>query len=83
MELIIKKLGAKPLVLQQYNTSDICLETNRKRSSTKKTRHINIRYFSVTSKVRSGDVVIVYHSTGKLVGDFLSKPLNGTPFKNH
>ena len=53
------------------------------RSSTKRTRHLNIRYFYVTDKVRFGDVVIVYHSTKKLVGDFLTKPLNGTPFKNH
>ena len=49
----------------------------------KRTRHINIRYFYVTNKVRFGDVVIVYHPTGKLVGDYLTKPLNGTPFKNH
>ena len=26
---------------------------------------------------------MVYHPTGKKVGDFLTKPLNGSPFKNH
>ena len=25
----------------------------------------------------------MYHPTGKLVGDYLTKPINGTPFKNH
>ena len=70
-------------MLQQDNTSSIWLEVNGKRSSTKRTRHLNIRYFYVTDKVRSGDVVIVYHPTQKLVGDFPTKPLNGTPFKNH
>ena len=66
IKLVIKKLGVKPSVLQQDNTGNICLEANGKRSSTKRTRHINIRYFYVTNKVRSGDVVIVYHLTGKL-----------------
>ena len=83
VELIIKKLGAKPSVLQQDNTSSICFEANGKRSGMKRTRHIIIRYFYVTNKVKSGDVIIVYHPTGKLVGDYLTKPLNGTPFKNH
>ena len=81
-KLIIKKLGAQPSVLQQDNTSSIRLEANGKHSSTKRTRHINIRYFDVIDKVKSGDVVIVYHPTGKLVKDYLAKPLNGTPFKN-
>ena len=70
-------------MLQQDNTSSIRLESNGKRSSTKRTRHLNIRYFYVTDKVRSGNVVIVYHPTQKLVGDYLTMPLNGTPFKNH
>ena len=83
MELIIKKFGAKLAMLQQDNTSSICLKTNRKQSSIKRTRHINIRHLYVTDKVRSGEVVTIYHPTGKLVGDFLTKPLNGTPFKNH
>ena len=70
-------------MLQQDNTSSICLEANGKQSSTKRTRHLNIRYFYVTDKVRSGNVVIVYQPTQKLVGDYLTKLLNGTPFKNH
>ena len=27
--------------------------------------------------------MVVYHPTQKLVGDFLTKPLNGSPFKKH
>ena len=59
----IKKLGAQPSMIQQDNTSSIRLEVNGKRYSTKRIRHINIRYFYVTDKVRSGDVVVVYHLT--------------------
>ena len=69
---IIKKLGAQSSVLQQDNTSSICLEANGKKSSTKRTRHINIRYFYVTDKTKSEDVVIVYHPTDRMVGDFLT-----------
>ena len=27
--------------------------------------------------------MVVYHPTGKMVGDFLTNLLNGSPFKNH
>ena len=83
IKLVTKKLGAKPPVIQQDNTSRICLKADGKRSSIKRIRYINIRYFYVTNKVRSGNEVIVYHPTGKLVGDFLTKILNGTFAKNH
>ena len=79
---IIKKLGTQPSVLQQDNTSSIWLEANRKRSSTKRTWHINVRYFYITDKIKSRDVVVVYHPTGKMVGNFLTKTLNRSPFKN-
>ena len=47
------------------------------------TYHINIQYFYVTDKVKSGDVVIAYHPTIEMVLDYLTKLLNGTPFKSH
>ena len=56
---------------------------NGKGSSTKQTRHINIRYFYVTDKVRSGDVVVVCHPTKEMVADYLTKPFNRTPFRTH
>ena len=83
MKSIIKKLGSQPSVLQQDNTSSIKLEEYGKRTSTKRTRHINIRYFYVTAKIKSGDMVVVYHPTQKMVRDFLTKPLNGSLFKKH
>ena len=56
---------------------------NGKRSSTKRTRHINIRYFDVTDKVRSRDVVVVYHPTKEMVAGYLTKPLHGTPIRTN
>ena len=81
MDLKIKKLGAKISVLHHDNKSSICLEANCKRSSTKQTKHIDIRYLYVTDKVKSRDVVIVHHLIEVLVRDFLSIPLKWTPSK--
>ena len=46
-------------IFEQNNTSSIQLEQNRKLSTTKRTCHINIRYFYVTDKVKNDDVSIV------------------------
>jgi hypothetical protein len=70
-------------VILQDNTSTIQLEKNGKQSSTKQTRHINIRYFYVTSKVKNGDVRIVYCPTKEMVSDYLTKPLQGSLFRTH
>jgi hypothetical protein len=70
-------------VILQDNTSTIQLENNGKQSSTKRTRHINIRYFYVTSKVKNGDVRIVYCPTKEMVSDYLTKPLQGSLFRSH
>jgi hypothetical protein len=43
--------GVKDKVLLQDNTSSIILENNRKASSSKRTKHINIRYFFITDRV--------------------------------
>jgi hypothetical protein len=42
----------KDNVLFQDNTSSILLENNGKALSIKRTKHINIRYFFITDRVR-------------------------------
>ena len=44
--------------LYQDNKSTILLETNGKRSSTQRTRAINIRYIFVTDQVEKGDWIL-------------------------
>jgi hypothetical protein len=58
-ESALSKFMHQTIILQD-NTSTIQLEKNGKQSSNKQTRHINIRYSCVTSKVKNGDVRIVY-----------------------
>ena len=70
-------------ILYQDNTSAIKLEKNGKASSTKRTRHIDIRYFFITDRVKSGDVGIEYCPTEEMIGDFFTKPLQGSLFKRH
>jgi hypothetical protein len=56
---VLKKIGCDTII-QQDNTSTIQLESNGKQSSTKRTRHISIRYFYVTSKIKDGSMRVIY-----------------------
>jgi hypothetical protein len=79
---IIKKFGLGT-VIQQDNTSTIQLENNGQASSTKRTRHINVRYFYVTSKIKEGSIRVIYHPTKQMVSGYLTKPLQGSLFRTH
>ena len=68
-------------VVYQDNQSAILLEQNGKGSSGKRTRHIDIRYFFITDKVKKGDLRIDYCPTSDMVADFFTKPLQGSLFK--
>ena len=70
-------------VIEQDNTSTIQLEQNGKRSSTKRMRHINIRYFYVTDKIKDGDVSVIYKPTHDMVSNYLTKPVQSLLFAKH
>ena len=59
---VLKKIGSE-IVIQQDNTRTIQLARNGNQSSTKRTRHINIRYFYVTGKIKDGSMRVIYHPT--------------------
>jgi hypothetical protein len=67
--------------LYQDNKSAIPLEENGKKSSGKRTRALNIRYFFLTDQVEKGNVIIEHCPTGKMIGDFHKKPLQGEKFR--
>jgi hypothetical protein len=73
--------GVTESKIYQDNMSAILLERNGTRSSTKRTRHINIRYFFVADRIASGDVVVEYCPTNEMLGDFFTKPLQGSKFR--
>jgi len=67
-------------VLAQDNKASILLEKNGKASSSKRTKHINIRYFFVTDRVAKGEVRIEWCPTLEMIGDYMTKPLQGLLF---
>ena len=73
--------GIKESIIYQDNQSAMLLEKNGRASSSKRTRHINIRYFFVKDRVSSKEVDIQYCPTGEMIADFFTKPLQGTPFR--
>ena len=64
----------------QDNQSAILLEENGKKLSSKRTRHLNIRYFMVTDQVEKGHIIIKYCPTDDMIGDFMTKGLQGVKF---
>jgi hypothetical protein len=67
-------------ILYQDNKSAMLLETNGRSSSSKRTRHIKIRYYYVADQIAKGDLRVVWCPTDKVIADFLTKPLQGKAF---
>jgi len=68
-------------VVYQDNQSAILLEVNGKQSSSKRTRHMNIKYFFIKDRVDSGEITIRYCPTEDMVADYFTKPLQGSQFR--
>jgi hypothetical protein len=67
--------------IYQDNQSTMLLAKNGKASSSKRTRHIALRYYFVTDRVKSKEVSIEYCPTEEMNADFLTKPLQGILFR--
>ena len=67
-------MDIRKVVLMQDNTSTILLENNGHASSTKRTKHIDIRYFYMKEKVDSKDVIVEYCPIEHMQADFLPNP---------
>ncbi len=68
-------------VIFQDNQSSILLERNGKASSSKMTKHINVRYFFITDRISKGEVCVQWCPTRDMLADFMTKPLQGSIFK--
>ena len=68
-------------IVYQDNQSSMQLEKNGRGSSSKRTRHINVRYFFVTDRIKSKEVNVECCPTGEMLGDFFTKPLQGSQFR--
>jgi len=68
-------------VVFQDNHSAILLEKNGRASSGRRTRHIDIRYYFVTDRIKNGEMRVAYCPTDDMVADFFTKPLQGSQFR--
>ena len=66
--------------MYQDNKSAILIEMNGKFSCSKRTKHINVRYFFIKDRIQNGELNIEYCHTKEMVVDFFTKPLQGAQF---
>ena len=56
----------KRSILYQDNKSCILLKNNGRASSSKRTKHMNVRYFFITDQISKGDIEVEYQQrTGR------------------
>ena len=56
------------------------MENNGKASSSKRTRHFNIKYFYVTDLIGRDEVTVIYCPTDDMIADYMTKALTGSKF---
>jgi hypothetical protein len=80
--LLSQGYGVIENLLLQDNKSLILLERNRKASSGKRTRHINIQYFFITDQVNKKKLTIEWCPAKQMVADFMTKLIQGSHFRH-
>ena len=70
----------KQKILYQDNERKIKLLKNGKQSIGKQTRHIDIRYFWISDRLKSGTIKVRYCPTECMLADFFTKTLGGSLF---
>ncbi len=68
-------------LLYQDNMSAILLETNGRASSSKRTKHIKVKYFFIKDKVDQGEITIEHCPTEQMWTDINTKPKQGLVFR--
>jgi len=66
--------------IYQDNKSTILLAENGKASSSRRTRHLNVRYYFIMDQIKKGHVKVAFCPTQDMVADFFTKPLHGNLF---
>ena len=71
----------KESILEQDNKSAIKMEKNGKVSAGLRSRHIDIWYFWIKDRTRAAGIKIRHCPTAQMLGDFFTKPLQGSLFR--
>ena len=75
--------NAQDVCVYQDNQSAILLETNSMKSVGRNLRHIKMRYFLITKKVKDKEMTIIYLPTKEMISYFFNKSLRGMLFITH
>ena len=67
-------------ILYQDNMSSMLLERNGRHSSTKRTKHMDIRYFYVADHIKNKTLSLRHCPTEEMLADYFTKPLQGSLF---
>ena len=70
----------KEYIVFQDNKNTILLAKNGRRSAGKHGCALNIQYFYATDLTCKESVKVVYCPTNEMIGDFMTKPLQGMKF---
>ena len=66
--------------LLQDNKSTILMCTKGREVLSKRTRAMNVRYFAIKDNVEKGYLKVMHVGTSEMLGDFFTKPLQGSKF---
>ena len=85
-ELFMGAQGYKPkTTLAKDNESEIRMLVNGKKSCTSNSKHVAIKYFWCTDRIKNGNITVKHCPTKKMLADYMSKPVQGklfTSFRN-
>jgi hypothetical protein len=73
--------GIDDSILAQDNLSNMLLEKKGKQSSSKRTKHIRVRYFFIKDRVANNDISIQHCPTGEMLADHFTNPLQRSLFR--
>ncbi len=77
VEALGYSMGAS--LVHQDNKSTIIL-AEKGRSTSQRTRHMNIKYFYVKDRIDAKEIKITHTGTKHMIADFFTKPLQGGQF---
>ena len=65
----------------QDNISSSYLLVNGQQSSSKRTKHMNVRYFFMKDRIKNGEMRIKHCPTKQMLADPFTKPIQGSEFR--
>ena len=78
--LIEQGWGVEPSLIFQDNQSAILLEKNGAQSSTRRTKHLDVRYYFIQDRIVNRNVEVKFCPTDEMWADYFTKPLQGRKF---